>query len=408
MGGRVVLAEVEILVAHDGAAAQLVHHGMELVEVLDHAAAPQHAGAVGGGLLVGIEGLGEAQGGHLHRRDGAVGQNGDALGASLAAEAGAVGHPVVEDVPLLAHLHDGAVVVAAGVIIAVVHDVAPVGEGAGGLVSRGIGQAAALAGGVDQVVGIADLAGRAGLKEAALLRGIVTVVDHMQLEAPGQHGAHIRRIKLIHVRLFKAIVNIDPAIVVHQHTGVIVNAVVARVFGGILVGADDLEGTLGLVRDGHAALVEKDVGEQVILAVLLHHVGGVHHMLVAGRHVVPGDVSGVILVRLGVENIAVAGPVVEVVDRCRPGLQADIAEVARQGTVMGTIEVNAVAEHAGLAVGNVLPQGQDGVGHKVIPFCTISVEFVLIIPAHGAFDQPQQVCLRIKSRERGAPAGISR
>ena len=381
MGGGEVLAEIEVLVAHHGTIAQLIHHGVELIEVLHPAALSQHAGAVSGGLLKGVERLGKTQRGHLHGGDGAVGQDLNALGAGLAGEAGAVGHPVVKDVPLVAHLHDGAVIIAGGVIIAVVHNVAAIGEGAGRLIGCGIGQAAALAGRVDQVIGVADLAGRAGLEEALLLRHTFPIVDHMMLQAAGQYSVHGGGIQLVHVGGLKAVVDVHAAVVVHQHAGVVVHAVVARILRGVLIGADDLEGALRLVRHTHAALVKEDVGEQIVLAVLLHAIRGVHHMLVSGHHVRPGHVGRMILVRLGMEDVAVAGPVIEVVDGRRPDLQADIAEITGHGAIMGTVEIHAVAEHAGFAVRNMFPQGQDGVGHDAITFLSSNFR-LLVLPLY--------------------------
>ena len=55
----------------------------------------------------------EAAGGDLRLADGPVGQDFDRFGAALPAEMGAVGLPVVEDIPLPRNLHDTAVVVAA-------------------------------------------------------------------------------------------------------------------------------------------------------------------------------------------------------------------------------------------------------------------------------------------------------
>ena len=107
------------------------------------------------------------------------------------------------------------------------------------------------------------------------------------------------------------------------------------------------------------------------------------------------------------EYIAMAGPVIQIINGRRPDLQPDVAEVTGQGTVMGTIKVYTVAEHAGLTVRNMLPQGQNRIRHMVIPFCRISIECVLIIPAHAGFDQPQQACRHTKS-QGGVPPQAAR
>ena len=301
----VILPKVKVLVAHHAPVGDLHDGAGKGVALGDEAAALEHAGDFGGRGLVGVERVLKAQGGHFHRRNGAVGQDGDLFHAGPAGHDGAVGHPVIEHVPLPVDTGDGAVIVAGGIIHAVVDDVAPVGEGAPGGRRGGVGQAAAAAGGINEIIGVAYLAGRAGLEKATLFGHVFVVGDHGMQKAARQHAVHGGGVQLVHEGFRVAVIDVHPPVVVHQHAGVVENAAVPHLIG-ILIGGQQAEGPLRPVRHAHRALGAHDVGIEVILAVLFHYVRRVQFMIR------PGRVGGAKSAGPGAEAVAVALPVVQV------------------------------------------------------------------------------------------------
>ena len=189
-------------------------------------------------------------------------------------------------------------------------------------------------------------------------------------EAAGDHRVHVPPVQLVHPGLRKAVVHIHPAVVVHQHPGVVEDAVVPHPAGVCVLG-EQPEGALRAVRDADGALRPHNVGVEVILPVLLHHVRGIELM------VRPGGVRRARLTagthaRTGPEAVPVALPAVQVRKRRRPHLQLEVAERLAGRPVVAAVEVHPVPEHPGLAVGDILPQGQNGIRHLSLSFARFS------------------------------------
>ena len=223
---------------------------------------------------------------------------------------------MVEYVPLAVYLHDGAVVVAPGKVHPVVHYEPPVLKGACGRLGCGIGKAAAPLRGIYHVVGVPYLAGRCRFKEALFLLVKAPLFGGLAGDEILYAGAvfdlvHIVGIYLCHEGALKATVDICSAVVIHQHSRVDEPAVAAYLIGdGVLVFTQKLKGAFGSVADSNTAPCIDDVGKQIVSAVLpLHHVRGVELGVVS----VPVDVRLVVGIVTGVEDMAVADPVVKVI-----------------------------------------------------------------------------------------------
>ena len=389
VGGR---AEVEVLVAGDRAVNGIGNHMGVLVQLEDVGAdllrgilralrRAQIAGDVG---VVGRKGIeraaGETLGGHLGADDGAVGVDGDGLGAGLTAgpPAGAltVGMAVIEDVELLIQLKDAAMDVAIGegglFALLVLHDAgvgdddAAEGEGAGGLGGGGIGILVLLLVAPDQIIGAVDLTDGGAFVEGEALNvgnignvgeqgGIGNGRFHLvgagdQADVAALDGEHVV-LELHHLALAAGVQPVA-AVVIHQDGRVEGLADLLAV--GIVHAAVELEGAAGVVADGDAAAVV-----QIVLAVLEAAVGGKDVLALVTEIGVLGFVV----------QDALAGPVGQVADGSGPGhVVAQAAAAVDVGQVMGAVDVDAILaglrikEDVGLAVCEVLPGGQIGVG----------------------------------------------
>ncbi len=355
-----ILTKVKVFVAHDAAVGDFGNHPGHQVLFGDKAAAFEHAGDLGRSDLIGVQGVLKAQGRHFHRRNRAVRQDIDLFHAGPAAHDRMVGHPVVEHIPLTVQAGDRAVVVPGRIIDPVVDDVSPVGKGTPGRGGSGVGQAAAPAGRIDQVIGVPDFPGRAGLKKAPLLRDFLPVIDHALLQRAGDHIAHGGRVQLVHERVFKAVIYIDLAVRIHQDAGVVEDPVIPDLVGIPVLGKQ-AERPFRAVGYAHRSLRADDVGVKIIFSILFDHVRSVEAV------VRPGRIRRPLFARAGAEAVPVALPFVQVVQRGGPDLQLVIAEGVSGRPVMGAVEIDPVPEHAGLPVRDVFPQGQNRIGHNVPP-----------------------------------------
>ena len=256
-------------------------------------------------------------------------------------------------------------VVACRVIHAVIDDVAAVGVGSHRLVGRGVGKAAAALGRINEVVSIPDFAQRRRLIEAGIGIGESAVFRHfagddvLQIGAI-QHMRHVLRVNLRDERALEAARDIHLPVIIHQHTGVDEPAVDAhRIRNRILVAPQQRERAFGAVGHSDAPLRADDVGEEVILSILLHHVWSIQ-LVVFLR---PVGVGGMVERVARAENNAVIRPVTKIVHRRGPALQHIIAELVVPDSVMRAVDIHAVAKHARFAVWNVLPQRQIGIRH---------------------------------------------
>ena len=319
----------------------------------------------------------EAAGGHLHLGNGAVGLDSQLLSHGLAAEAGAIGLAMIEDVPLLPDLHHAAVVVTA-----VVHGLVPgliavdakviVGDNdttvletlCGGFAGC-VAQLVEHHGRVDKVIGVSVLADGRRLKElvtlkaAALAVGLTGSDKHRRLF----NGEHIRT--------------------QHGAHGTVAALVPGKAETGVKIGAvpfcQDARIELGLIA---LLLTQKRAVRIVDIAVKLEfpsrgitHGHGNHALVV--QHIVEiipavralGHIRSIQAhTAIGVEGIlglfiddALIPPVTEVVHRGGP---SDIVVQAISVTVepvMRAVDIHPAVKNVGFAVRDVLPGGQIGV-----------------------------------------------
>ena len=188
-----------------------------------------------------------------------------------------------------------------------------------------------------------------------------------------------------------AAVNIDPAVVIHEHAGIDhdrefqvadrdlkISAVflgsacicvepfigivdILNVFFGMslqlrksrlrIVFADSLKRSFGTVTHSDRAYRAYDIREKIVFPVLFHHIGR------KKRLVRPVSIRRMIRIGPGVEAVAVTGPVRRIVNGRRPDLQPVVAEILTVGLIMRAVDINSVAKNSGLSVGNVLPSG---------------------------------------------------
>ena len=220
------------------------------------------------------------------------------FGTALAAALDAVGLAVVEDVPLPTQLDKAAVGVAIGGLgrgVAVPSDVCIGNEDSAipvagqRLVGDSIAQVVALLRGIHKVIPFADFPGRRGFVKAVALKagasGSLTAGQH--LKRPGLDGVHVRfqlKAQTVLAQLecpreircgAEADVEIDPAIVVHQHArvehlggghGAIRESYIAQIG----------EGPLGRVADSDlTGIIFSTIIIQIVPSIrALHAVGG--------------------------------------------------------------------------------------------------------------------------------------
>ena len=171
---------------------------------------------------------------------------------------------------------------------------------------------------------------------------------------------HILRVNLRDERALKAARDIHLPVVIHQHTGVDEPAVDAhRIRNRVLVAPQQRERAFGAVGHSDAPLRADDVGEEVILSILLHHVRGIQ-LVVFLR---PVGIGGMVECVARAENNAVIRPVTKIVHRRGPALQHIVAELVVPDSVMRAVDIHAATKHARFAVWNVLPQRQIGIRH---------------------------------------------
>ena len=142
-------------------------------------------------------------------------------------------------------------VVAAGVVDAVVDNGAHAPEGSGWAVRNSVIQPAAPSRGVDEIVSAVYLPGRACLEEIILL---IALWDKVSLVGARQHRAHIGRVKPSVMGALEAVVDVNAAVIVHQYAGVVEGAAVACVGIIVIVLPQHCEGALRPVTDCHCAL----------------------------------------------------------------------------------------------------------------------------------------------------------
>ena len=331
-----------------------------------------------------------------------------------------MGLAVVEDIPLAIDALNSAVVVAghhqAILLLAPIDADVAVGdqhaaedEIAVRIAAGGVAQLMLVLGGVDEIVGLADLSDAAGLEEGMALEagavrrqlprhdtlGEMADGEHVVLQFDDVRAHHIlRQGSQLLVRLFKhgllnrvelilrhavhrVIAHLQrPAVIQADHTLVVHDGRVKGDVGGHVaaIGVADaavvFKGAVGLVAHRHMhGAGEMSAGHgivQVIAAIIaLHAVGGIHGVV---SLLSPGGIL------LGAVGRAGAAPVGQVVHRGRPHLVIQHAEIAAALLVMGAVDINAVTEDVGLAVRDVNVQGQirviDLLLHDSSPFVT--------------------------------------
>ena len=348
---RKILPEIKVLVPKHRTVLYIGYHPCENILFGDITAAFQDAGYLRRCGLVWVQRVLKAQRGHLDCRYSSVFEYLYLLDTCPPRHYRVVGHAVVEDVPLPVYIRHRTVVVAARIINAVVDYVAPVGERTSRRIGCGVCKPASLAGRVYQVISAIYLSGRTCFKETLFFGDALIIGYNGAHVAVRNDGVHISGVYLVHIRLGETVVYIDLSVIVHQHTGIVENAVITDFFTlTVKILTQQFKRTLRLVRNTHRALRAYNIGIKIIFAVLFYDIGGI---ALAPR---PGSICGAFTTVFGAETVAVTNPVIEVIKRCAPHFQLVVTEHVTARPVMRTVQINSVPENSRLGIGYVFPQ----------------------------------------------------
>ena len=295
----------------------------------------------------------------------------------------AVGLPVVEDIPVLPDVQQPAVGIAqvvqalSLVLVAVqeqvtlAHQRASEGEAAVGPVADRIAQLVVVSGGVDEDVLVPVLADGAGLKKLVVGEGAGALLgkNHLGLPLDGEHiplQLHHRAAVIAQLLeagdeggrgRIKPGVQPDPPVVVRQHAGVEGELVALPPSPDSAVGIMDMAKELVFpcrgVADGHPHNPHEVKGVVEIIP-------PVHPPAHVGGEQQPQAQLIFRILVLAVDH-ALIPPVGQVVHRGGPAHVVVDAEDGRVEPVVGTVDVDPVFKHMGLAVRDILPAGEIGV-----------------------------------------------
>ena len=338
----------------------------------------QVAGDVCGVVALALQGAAvEAAAGHFHLGDGAVGQDLHLLRHALAAEHGAVGVAVVEDVVIIADLFQAAVVVGAvvhGLVgrlvgidmhVRIADDDAAEDEILARVLAGGVAQLMHHDGGIHKVVGIAKLADGGSLEELMALKaaalGVGTAGHHVhRLFQDGEHvlvqHRHHGAVAALVVKAGKTGVHVGH-VALGENAGVelrLVALTVAQLAAlAVMHIAVELVAAGGFVAhgNGHAAELVQHVVQVVAAVGALGHVRGVE----------AGKAAGIERIVGAAVDDAFITPVRQIVHRGRVAHIVAHAEHIAVETVMGAIDVHAVTEYMRFTVRDIFPAGHIGI-----------------------------------------------
>ena len=347
----------------------------------------------------------QAAAGDFRLRDAAVRLEENLFGTALPRELGSVGLAVVKYIKAAVRLYQSAVVVpervnrrlpAVQADIAVGYQRAAVDKAAVRPVADGIAELVALVAGIDKIVFPVQLADGGRLKKAVPLkaraRGVMSAGDQhpgqllrrdhigLQLHDHGVlaedrrlHAADAQLLLLRHCRDFllcelrkdqlfftggrKSVIQIDASVVIRQHGGVkhhpFLHGFAAQNMGRIMHMSEKGKGSRRAVGNSDPDFrVKAETVVEIISPVRTLRDIRCPELLVVLR------VAGVLIPAVA---DALTAPVLQILFRCGPDAVMVLTVNGAAGAVVGTVDIDAVAEEMGLAVGNMLPQGKIGI-----------------------------------------------